>query len=126
MKKRVLSLLAILLICSCIHKGFDSKPIPFDEIVGIYELKNKSQIHRIELYNDSTFQYMIMKGGILVENKFGRWKYEQYTNYNIVILENKPYFWACKIYGKITLANKPFPPADPDGAPILRRYKKIK
>ena len=130
----LLNLLFLFGFQSC-QKHILSKPIPFDKVLGNYEIKyNEIYKNRISLYSDSTYCHQIQQNDSVVLEEFGYWKYEQYTNFNIVILYNytsfkdrvitkKAYFYACKRWNGITLSNNIN--ADPDGSPMPPRYNKI-
>ena len=121
---------------SCIKIGVKCKPIQVKELIGTFDLLNGETI---TFKNDYTYEHLLQNDSTV----YGIWIYQSFEALRIneilgfdmrafsEIGENKYYtryltfrFYACKHWGNIIITRGPA--GDPDGAPRLIWFKKIK
>jgi hypothetical protein len=132
MKKKYLSFLLLsLLLISCNRIGLKYWPIPVEQLFGTYDLRNGK---KLILNSDYTYVYFYDEDNT-TKSDIGNWRYYYFESQR----KNEIYsfnidtrnegkkgfrFYACKHWGKIIITNGY--EGDPDGAPALKWYKKVK
>ena len=138
-RNSLIILLFSLLLISCNKIGIKDWPIPVEQVFGTYDLRNGK---KITFNTDSTYIYWYVYDDT-IKNDTGVWRYQYFdaTKTNQIfaydmraVSENGEknyyteyatfYFYVCKHWGKIIITNGY--EGDPDGAPALKWYKKIK
>ncbi|KAA6344577.1 hypothetical protein EZS27_007811 [termite gut metagenome] len=134
----------ILLVSTVLFSCNDRQRITRDEIIGKYEhlstvapwngVKNS-----IELNIDSTFKHSISRNDSIIVKEIGIWKYRDDYNLNLItfdsftnyiqyqteeMIKGETSFTVKKLFGGIYLPV--IIPYDPDGSPIVPKYKKVK
>lgn len=130
----IVVLLFLLLFVSCNKIGIKNKPIPVEQVVGMYDYGEG-----LILDADFTYKFFYIDNDV-VKCDTGVWLYQSYKslklNYieiydieaqktnNYIFKYKRSVFYACKHWGKIIITHGY--QGDPDGAPALKWYKKIK
>ena len=128
------------LMFSCNRMSIRDKPIPIEQVFGTYNLSNKGS--KITFNLDYTYEYVFMDNNGTKKSEIGVWKYQYFES--LSFNELKAYdmravsedgtrnhytryatftFYACKRWEKVIITNGY--EGDPDGAPILKWYRKI-
>jgi hypothetical protein len=122
----------IVLFVSCSH-GLKDKPLTIEQIVGTYDIDDTKE--KLTLNTNLTYEHIYYFKDTL-KYEIGNWEYFRVIGRNEVVVYdityvsngnykklNSKHFILCKIWGKVKLTRGYA--GDPDGAPMLKWYKKV-
>lgn len=145
MKKYCIVIIGMIMLYSCNN----NRKIKFEEIVGTYEHLStvppwNGVKNIIEINSDSTFTHWIFRYDSLLVQEKDKWNYRNDFDLSIIYFDNftsyiqyqthdnsDEMFYGtsaikCRktLFGKVYLEE--YIPFDPDGSPIVPKYKKVK
>jgi hypothetical protein len=135
--KLFITMISSFFLHSCSESN-SSQLVDFKDVIGCFHYNIRTPNEYICITSDSVYLHKITDGKRNVFfSETGKIQYNRVGNLNILILLNfsrieddsliyktDAYFYVRKKWGRITIAHG-FN-ADPDGAPTIPRYKKIK
>jgi len=138
MKTKLLALTIISLFFYSCSESNSSRPIDFKDVIGCYHYTIRIENEYICIFSDFTYLHKITDGkGSIIFSETGKVVYNRRVRTNVLILldfsriredgsisKRDTYFFVRKRWGRITIAHS-FN-ADPDGAPRIPRYRRIR